>query len=260
MQLPEFNHNEKQWDMFKEFHNNITPYPSYNSYKPPFVLFESGEFIITSNYFNPHKRKPFTELGLTLFMTRDIPWRTWLKPLEFKTPDGDEIKRSWLEVGGSQTLVHDHDTKQVVSLGWVDSHKTNDHIPLRFRSIAYVYCAGKGEPLIGRGPVKIRQPDPLSKDERKHVQTIKNACKVWYELSGAKEKRWGHAAQLYNAMSGKFEPQENHVVYGKLEVEKLLALEFNDMPDNIRVQLAKYGLKSRVKTTEVPYLIKSERF
>lgn len=258
MQFPEFNHTERKWDEFKEFHNNITPW--HNNYKTPFVLFESGEFIITSNYFNPSKRKQYQTLNLSLFMTRDMSWRSWLKPIKFTTPDGDEIKRSWLEVGGSQTMVHDHDSQRTVRLGWTDSSKSNALIPLRFRSIAYMYCAGKGEPPIGRSQVAIRQPDPLNKEENRHVRDLVAACKAWHDLSGAKEKRWSALAQSYNSVNGQFERNDNYVEPSRLPVEKLLAVDYNTMSDTLRVQLAKYGLKSRVKTTHVPYLNTSNRY
>lgn len=262
MQFPEFNHTEKKWDEFKEFHNNVTPYSTYNSYKTPFVLFESGEFIITSNYFSPSKRKQYQTLNLSLFMSRDMSWRSWLKPIKFTTPDGDEVKRSWLEVGGSQTLVHDHDSQRTVRLGskWTDSSKSNSLIPLRFRSVAYMYCAGKGEPPIGRSQVAIRQPDPLNKDERKHVHDLVAACKAWYDLSGAKEKRWTTLAQSYDSVRGFFSNNDNYVEPSRLPVEKLLTVDYNIMSDTLKVQLAKYGLKSRVKTTHVPYLIQSNKY
>ena len=255
MQFPDFDHKTKQWDRFKEFYNDLTP-------SGHFVLFEGGEFIITQGYFNPYQRRQYIDLNFTLYQTGDESWRSWLKPMHLTTPDGDEVKRSWLRGMGSQTMLIDNDTRHVVRLdGWANPHNRNPAMPVRFRDKAAMYCAGKNEPPVGRGPVKVTQPDPLNKDERKHVADVTAVCKAWYTFSGAADPhKWTHAAQSYSHHTNQWITQENYVARKRVEISQLMGVDYNAMPDTLKVQLVKFGIQSRTKTTYIPYLIKSDKF
>jgi hypothetical protein len=154
------------WDRFKEFHQSVhTHGPIYGNHTcGPFVQFATGEVVFTLAGPKPNFRGEFSSLGVSVYATTDV-----FIPDIF-TADGTHIPRTWLNVGGMQTLLFDAATKRVVSVDkYIRDPDLLDRIPERFitaynpqvrdsrRCKFTAYYAGVGRAPVG-GPVIIQPP------------------------------------------------------------------------------------------------------
>jgi hypothetical protein len=83
-----------------------------------------------------------------------------------------------------QTLLLDFDHKRAVSLHPGLGKDNAPLVPERFTKAARnvtVWYAGPGAVPVG-GPVTRHYPQPLTHDQRKHINELVDACKVWLQM------------------------------------------------------------------------------
>ena len=185
MQLPETPaHKTLCWDAYKAFHYGIATYGvagtgNYNL--PPFVVFTTGEVICTTP--NPDRVK-YHHLNVEVVATADDRCPTLV------TPDGLEVKKTWLDVNGMQTLLIDYDTKRVVRLDTTIPSEL-DTRPARFRDDGRLvrsraYFPGPGLPPVG-GPVRLSaswRTALTTDDEKAHIKAMMHQAKTLLGVEG----------------------------------------------------------------------------
>ena len=264
MNLEPFNHARKQWDRFKEFYHPADLISSRYYYHEPFIQFETGEFIVTQSYFKPRYRKLYEAFNVSIMHSDDWHWQKLLNDKRLTTPDGDEVKRSWLNNRGAHSLWIDHDSGHVVDLG-IDA-KENQRIPKRFRTAAYVYYAAPNEAPISNGTIDVVEVDKLNADEKAHVSTLVAQCKAWDALSEEAKIPPGrehsiYSSTIYDANTRAYVTNQCFVPTAKVSVSYLLneAKTFDDLIWQTRKRIVMRGIESRRKTTNFSHLILTNR-
>ena len=251
MKLPAFSHaaGDRKWDRFREFYNEVEVGQHY--YNNPFIMFETGEFIITRSRFNPTARKHYGRLNISLHGSTDARWSTFLKNknAKLKTPDGDEVLFSWLNDGRYQTILVDHDSGRVVRCS-IDPD-CDKRIPARLRHCANVYFACDKEPPIGGKPLILTEPAQLTGIDKKHVDYIVSACKAWNTLAEEAQILQGAntSRMLYDYAKGQFYDNPHYIPSEKMPVEKLLNATYTDLTWSEKKQIVTKGVKHRRKIT-----------
>lgn len=262
MKLPPFDHskNARKYDRFGEFYNELENrhYWGYNA--NPFIMLETGEFFISRGRFPPDKRHTYEGLNISIMGSADPLFAHLMNGKKLLTPDGDEVKRSWLNQETYQTLIIDHDTNHVVRSSWPnnsDFDKADTRIPPRLRKYASVYWAGEGEPPMGRKPLSLSAPHPKDDEAVAHVDSLVAACKAWNALADeAQEARtdtW--AAHKPDGSTGKYIPNPYYIGVGPFVFNELLKMSFDTMTWGEKKRLALRGYWPRRLETEVTYLI-----
>lgn len=186
-----YDHTRAQFDRFRAFHHDAAA--------PGFTVFDTGEIICTQHWFKPGQRRHYST-NVCIVGTRD----TENLP-KLMTPDGEPVKPSWLSDGHSQMLVVDYDTKHVVRISWRGNNK--ESIPKRLHGHAYVYFPGSGQRPVSIANIRVSRPD-LDKAKRAHIRELKDACRVWTELSpeASEAKRsnvWPRCAMTFEQVKDK---------------------------------------------------------
>ena len=166
------------WDRFKAFHSVVGSVSFSTLYTQGFIRFDTDEVIFTLSDPRPNYRHHYKDLNVTIALTvdKDCP-RLFM-------PDGTPVKKSWLDVGGSQALLIDHDSKRVVGLrtrtAWMAGLDTR--LPIRFKDVA-AYIGGAGALPVG-APITLRRPNKITPEQRRHVRQLVEACKTWAAMEG----------------------------------------------------------------------------
>lgn len=230
MQLPQFDHTKCSWDRYRAFHIPLGASREWYADSAPFVQFDTGELIVRHYYFKPAERRYYPEMNLTVVSTTDA------KCPELTTPDGEEIKKSWLTHKGAQQLIIDHDTRRAVYIGRADKSQ----IPERFKEGCSVYFAGALRTPCDT-KVIVHKPKKLTPDERQHVETIRAACKAWAQLAEHEAVIMQPIAMRYNT---------------PLSVGKILQCEsFLDLSAAERKMVAYHGTQAQIESASYPYLL-----
>jgi hypothetical protein len=101
--------------------------------------------------------------------------------------NGKPVPKSHLNHKGQQTLLLDHDHKRAVSLDrWFNDDNAPSLLPGRFhdrnsRTVS-AYYAGPNAMPYGAAPITRYFPQPLTSDQRKHINDLKEACVVWLKM------------------------------------------------------------------------------
>lgn len=172
MKLPAFDHSKMEWDAWNAFHIVL----EYRA----FVQFDTGELVVCRNSWHPNNRHIYKALHLQIVATGDEDC-----PQLFVPGQDKPIPKSHLNHQGMQTLLLDFDHKRAVAL---DSYLTQESAPLvpdRFtnsnsRYVTAWYAGPKAVP-VGT-PVIRHYPQPLTYDQRKHINELVDACKVWLQM------------------------------------------------------------------------------
>lgn len=172
MKLPAFNHAEMEWDSWRAFHND-------HGYRK-FTQFDTGELVVCSCRWQPDARHVYKELHLQVVATddKDCP-RLYLPGLDKPIP------KSHLYHKGQQTLLLDLDHKRAVGLSDYLTKENAPLVPERFtdsnsRSVTAWYAGPDAVPV--GSPITRHYPQPLEPDERKHINELADACKVWLQM------------------------------------------------------------------------------
>lgn len=172
MKLPDFDPAEMAWDSWRAFHIDH----EWNT----FVQFDTGEFVVCARSWSPDKRKTYDKLHLRIVATSDDDCpRLYIPGAE--TP----IPKSHLNHKGQQVLLLDLDHKRAVS---VDLYLTKANAPLvpeRFtehgsRRVAAWYAGAHSMPV--GAPITRHCLQPLTHDERAHINELTDAAKVWLQM------------------------------------------------------------------------------
>lgn len=263
MKLPEFNHAERKWDRFREFYNEIGVGVWFYQNTNPFIMLETGEFFLNRGRFAPDMRKFYKDLNITIFGSTDPAWSSFLnqRSARILTPDNQEVTKAWLTQGRYQTLIFDHDHNMVVrasDAGSWNSDQTDKRIPTRLRPVAGTYWAAAGEPPIGRAPIAVSEPDPLSKADREHVNGIIAACKAWNTLSeeaNGKMENQAWSPTVHKPGSYERMPNPYYINPAPFTAAELLNLEYANLTWGEKKRIAQTLVKPRRKITEVTHLI-----
>lgn len=168
MKLPAFDHSRMEWDSWNAFHI----VHQYNA----FIQFDTGEFIVCRSSWRPENRQIYKELNIQIVGTDDD-----LCPQLFVPGQAKPVAKSHLNHHGMQTLLLDFNHKRAVSL-WPGLGKDNAPlVPERFTSAARnvtAWYAGPNAVPVG-SPVTRYYPQPLTTTQRKHINDLEDASKVW---------------------------------------------------------------------------------
>ena len=173
MKLPDFNYADMQWDAWNAFH------VEHHGYRK-FTQFDTGELVVCSTNWRPENRLVYKELHIQIVATDDDDCPPLYVPGQDKP-----IPKSHLNHKGMQILLLDFDHKRAVGLG---SYLTQDNAPLvperftkaQFRSVAAWYAGADSIP-VGTSITR-HYPQPLTMTERKHINELADAAKVWLQM------------------------------------------------------------------------------
>lgn len=258
MKLPDFNHAKgyRKFDRFGEFYNEVNEQAFWWGYNSaPFVLFETGEFILTQARFKPKRRGEYKHLGVSILASTDYDFAKMLKDRKLLTPDGDEVLPSWLNQKAYQSLWVDHDHNRVVRLGYGRGKEHREAITPRLRSYASLYYASGNDAPVGGGMIEVSRPSKLTKDERAHIDMLRAACKAWDAIAEeAKVPAGVWPSQQYNYNGGKCEVNPYYYSSKPAPVGALLKLEYADMTYAQKKQLLNSGVTHRRDVTTFSHL------
>lgn len=169
MKLPAFDHSKMEWDNWRAFHIDH----GYHQ----FTQFDTGEFVVCSNSWRPENRRVYKELGVQIVATGDDDC-----PQLFVPGQDKPIAKTHLNHQGMQTLLLDFNHKRAVALGPSLAKDNAPMVPARFFSHRVTaYYPGPDAPPVG-APITRHYPQPLTYDERKHINELVDACKVWLQM------------------------------------------------------------------------------
>lgn len=176
MHLPEFNHQQKGWDKYREFHVEHK-----SGWENVFIQFESGEVICVNRCErDPDKRRHYREFNLQIVGTNDD------KCPRLMTPDGEELKKAWLNQDGQQILLVDLCSGRATCLkGYTyygQSRRDNipdwvRRIPVRFRGKCCAYIPGDQEHAIS-AEIEVSKPRKWTEEERTRIESFRAAIKA----------------------------------------------------------------------------------
>ena len=229
MHLPDFTYAEMTWDSWRTFH--ITH--KYNA----FVQFDTGEFVVCRRNWSPDIRCIYEKLHLQVVATddRDCP--------RLYVPGQDApIPKSHLNSKGQQVILLDLDHGRAVGL----QPSLTVGIPQRFlkrppHSISVYYAGAEAMPV--GCPVIRRYPQPLTHDQRQHINALTDACKVWLQMQPdpiALRKQDSDLRQRKLAV--------------KVPVLAFVDTPFNQLTNAVRVAVAVTGFNMIVRES-YPYLM-----
>ena len=96
--------------------------------------------------------------------------------MKFKTPDGDDVCRSWFPSG--KGYIHDEDAHTLIRTGDLGD---NLKVPVRFRDRASAYWTGPGQPPIG-GELSLYKPRARTPEEKEKARDFIALAKAWHRL------------------------------------------------------------------------------
>jgi len=215
MKLPPFDHTRAQWDRYKAFHIWHTP---------SFVQFDTGELAFVGSNVRREHRRYYPEFDLTIFDSTHIP-----DNIKLRTPEGEEVKSTWLSQAGHQLLLSDHGSRRVVAIGRL---KDNKQVPERLRKHAKAYINGLDGELVG-AEVYLNKPVIEPPEVVEHLKNLRAASKAWLAMTDYTYK-----------------------VYQKWPVRPSDVRDktFADLADLDRARIAHCGFTADRKATKYPYL------
>lgn len=151
---PEWSFEMQRWDAYKAFHLGVSPHGVHplTHGNSVFVLFDSGELILTKRMPEPNERCHYADIGVTLTLSKELDIDLW-------TPTGLKVKKAWLEDNGSQWIMVDHSSGRAVRTDVVlntrDRKITRPTIPKRFQGYA-AYIGGPDCYPVGSGQFVVR--------------------------------------------------------------------------------------------------------
>jgi hypothetical protein len=173
MHLPPFDRAEMTWDAWQAFHIG---------FDRTFVQFDTGEFVACSRNWSPEDRRLYPSFRLRIVATNDDKCPHLYVPHSGRDKP---IPRSHLSRKGQQTLLLDLDSKRAVGLyPWL-TQNTAPQVPERFTAKSSynvaAYYAGPNAFPVG-APIAKHYPHPLAFNQRRHVDELTDACKVWLQM------------------------------------------------------------------------------
>lgn len=213
-----------RWDRFEHFHHN----------GGPFVRFETGELIFVPNRPSPHDRGMKQKYNLQITTTREFDHR-------LVNPETDEdVPQAWLNRREQQHLIVDWDLKRAYPImSYPQAKKALADAPKYVRQIepGMVWMAEGEEPITGSATILVQPIHKLTKDEKKHMDTLEKACKAWAGL------REHESNEYFRYRNGK----KNYNDYMGFS-------NFSAMGETDRLCLAHAGYDTGYDDVHLPYL------
>lgn len=233
MKLPKFDFDVAQWDRYKAFHINYPP----TDYSAKLTQFSTGELIVHELATKSDNRKDYPLFGLRIVGTDDDKC-----PL-FKTPDGEVLKRSWLNHKGQQVMLIDEDHGTAVRL----EHRTfgEGRVPVHLRGKCLAYFPGVGEPAVAGKPL-VDRPRIITKEERTYCDDLLATCKAWDTLREKQEPMKQPSTRRDQWALEMSKP---------IPISDMLGLAFGKMSNDVRQRLAQRGWTNEVVRTEYDRLV-----
>lgn len=249
MEFPKFERDNQRWDSYRRFHQNIGQ---------DFVLFDTGEMILTRGHWDPTHRRVYEKRGFQVIGTGDTGLPTMIMP------EGTTVKAAWLAHHGQQLLFADLKSKKVV--GMEDArrpqsdgdyrrlfHQMRSRIPASLRSRAEVYFAGSEDEPVGY-PVRINRPIPPTPEERVRLRELQDACRAWCGLKDIdftkKEYVQLPVGTPWTRANGRLFFSD----FGAFDRQAGLDITFERLPDVDRVRIAARGFAGVVSDEWVDHL------
>jgi hypothetical protein len=202
-------------------------------YNGVWTRFETGELVLTSYRIDHHARRRYPEFNVFLWGTAD-PWNWGNEKPRFKTPEGEDIRHSWLDVNGMQVFLLDPDTERALAVDRRQLGETmrNANVPSVFLADT-IYFPGEKRVPVGEGP-QIRRPNVLTTEQKQHMNELLLMCKAWVAMTV-------HDPRMK--------------VSGTTPLEYKPGMDFNDIGDAVKYRIGKYGLTAGMRQYTVPYLV-----
>jgi hypothetical protein len=172
MRKPEISRIRWAYDAFNAFHVKYGPS----------IFFDTGELICTTPAVPVGDRYTYSDFNVELTTTKQSG-TLW-------APDGLELKTAWLDDGGQQHLLIDHDLNVAVrtdGAGITARGKLVKYmpgVPERFQTV-YAYIGGPGCMPVGAGEVTAWVPHRmcLIPEQREHVQMLEQTARAALKLT-----------------------------------------------------------------------------
>ena len=230
MHIPKLDQNHIRWDQHREFHwqvNSSSTATQSHIHDPVITVFRDGSLAVHYGTGRPEVRHNYPDYGISTTSTTDQHCPNLL------SPDGVKLPKAWLNDGGAQTLLIDHELGRAYSLdAWRDKDKH------QLRCAAFYVKAG-ASPQTGTAhispPLDNKQFVPA--EQREHLAGLYASCRAEVALTGETLTR-----PLWNE------------VQGKLAVVRLLEVShWRDLKPPEQHRLFYHGLaRPRI---DYPYLV-----
>lgn len=167
MKLPAWDEKHVRWDKYEAFHmaiNNAGLLCQTGTWLTNvFTVFDDGQVLCMLSSLNPDQRHKYAELDVTLVATGDKDCPTLC------TPDGEVVKKAWLNDNGMQHLLIDHASGRAVRLG---SYALNERQKIVTGGKEVVGTAAfDGDGALPQGaPIALRRPfKTLTAEQQKQL-------------------------------------------------------------------------------------------
>ena len=199
MNRPTFNCSTARWDRFKRF---------YCEFEHNLIVFENGEVMLAPRDFKPDQRGMKRKLGggdsdLRVVSTIDLDCPALSLGEDSLTPEGlavlarcrqsaaalasKALPKAWIDGGRSRLLLVDASTGRSVGINgnkgkegrnaawqWAPFSAADYYNPL-------AYIPGPQSKVVGEN-LRISVPVKLTPEEKRALQSLKEACTAWCEL------------------------------------------------------------------------------
>lgn len=233
----EFNRNRAKWDRYSAPHIEV---------RGGFVHFASGELIYTDGDPNPDDRHLYRNFGIQIVSTADDKC-----PNLYLTEGAKKsLPKAWLNQSGQQHLAVDLEQGVAVRLarsiysryagspsGDVRLRDIDHHVPHYLTGCFVAYWAGPGRLPVG-DPITVSEPYRPTREERQHLQDLKNQATAWAAMKDLPEY-----AYLGNQNIPAQQPAHTY-----------FDTAFSELTEPMRKSLHYYGWSTFRVETKYPYL------
>jgi hypothetical protein len=180
MKLPDWNKQYVRWDQYEAFHMGLDGKRGLTQtgawMYPTFVIFDDGQLWCRLSHPDPHDRHDYPELNVTLVSSNDKACPTLF------TPDGEQVKKAWLNDDGMQCMLIDHDSGRAVRLaGHSDKIATTLPIEKPEACIGAWFASDKELPV--GAPIALRRPfKSLSVEDQKQLDDFTCATRAAMQM------------------------------------------------------------------------------
>jgi hypothetical protein len=221
----QFTNRTLKWDRYERFHVQIGQH---------FVLFDSGEMIVTTRKARPHERGR-TYHGLTFLTSHDR--HDAFRMMYADKARTQPVKQSWLSSG---LYLIDHEQNQMVYLdsyalpGCANAEALRNVPEWVIKTGFTAYCGGNERDWISAAKVGYFQTVRLSKAHKDNLRLLKKCCEAADRVGGLPMNIW----QIEHTAADRLRKSHFH---GTLDPMYYETLAYEDLTTLERVKLARNG-------------------
>lgn len=231
MKFPEFDHNRAKYDRFQTRANyHLRTHLWMHETEALLVTTEQGIAFMQKHDVKPDRRMFYADQNISIIKTGDE------KQPKYLSPDGEPVPTAWLNGGGQQLLVIDYDHNIVVRCDYVRDLSLPEFTPEWIENVASCWWPGPHKRPYGR-PIRIERPYVPTKEELEHVNEIKKACDMWYQLNIVAEGK-----------------HRKHLTPEKALFTVLVPLSFDMIHNDMRERIAVRGIERGTVVSHVEHL------